>query len=99
MSRKKRKPMLSVTLFPSERATLKALYLRFVSGHADDGDLFESFAREDLEPLVDKGLVEVDEQNRWFLTSDGVYFAEMVASETSPFEKAVIKPGSSPEHN
>jgi hypothetical protein len=97
---KKKEWDFSVEITPSERTALKGAYLRFLAGKADDGvDVFDLFPADDLFALVDKGLMEKDEQNRWFITSDGHWLAKILVSEKTPFEKAFIKPGPPPEHN
>jgi hypothetical protein len=70
--------LVAVAITPSQRETLKSLWLRYLLGLADnDTDLFDPYDEETLWELVSLGLTEV-ENNEWFLTGKGAQLAKIL---------------------
>jgi len=83
--------LIAVAITPSQRETLKSLWLRYLLGLGDnDTDLFDLYDEETLWELVDLGLVEVEDKE-WFLTSKGAQLAKILCSEGKPGEKAAFR--------
>jgi hypothetical protein len=80
--------LAAVAITPSQRETLKSLWLRYLLGLGDnDTDLFDLYDEETLWELVNLGLAEVEDKE-WFLTGKGAQLAKILCRESKPGEKA-----------